>query len=102
MRWIVLVLACLVGLISESGPPLVFVTLYVQGSISLSVLLVSCIVQDRHGMLPVLADSRRVFVQLKAINFIAGLLCRGIIVAIDFDERKGASGREMLWASCRA
>ncbi len=71
--WVVLVIACLVGLIPESGPHLVFLTLYVQGSVPLSILLASSIVQDGHGMLPLLAHSRRDFVQIKLINLVVGL-----------------------------
>ena len=73
-KWIVLLIACLVGLIPESGPHLVFVTLYAQGSIPLSILLASSTVQDGHGMLPMLADSRREFVVIKAVNFAVGLV----------------------------
>lgn len=69
----VLLLACLIGLIPESGPHLVFVTLYADGTIPFSTLLASCIVQDGHGMLPVLAHSRRAYVGIKAINFAVGL-----------------------------
>jgi len=71
--WVVLVIACLVGLIPESGPHLVFLTLYVQGSVPLSILLASSVVQDGHGMLPLLAHSRRDFVQVKLINLVIGL-----------------------------
>ena len=71
--WVVLVIACLVGLIPESGPHLVFFTLYVQGSVPLSILLASSVVQDGHGMLPLLAHSRRDFVQIKLINLVVGL-----------------------------
>jgi hypothetical protein len=72
-RWIVLLVACLAGLIPESGPHLVFVTLYAEGSIPLSILLASSVVQDGHGMLPLLAESRREFAVIKAINFAVGL-----------------------------
>ncbi len=71
--WTVLVIACLVGVIPESGPHLVFLTLYVEGAVPLSVLLASSIVQDGHGMLPMLAHSRRDFVQIKLINLAVGL-----------------------------
>ncbi len=83
-KWIILLIACLVGLIPESGPHLVFVTLYAQGSIPLSILLASSIVQDGHGMLPVLADSRREFVVIKAINFGAGLAVGAAALATGF------------------
>jgi hypothetical protein len=73
-QWFVLLAACLVGLIPQSGPHLIFVTLFAAGYIPISVLLANSIVQDGHGMLPVLAYSRRVFILIKAINLLFGLL----------------------------
>jgi len=73
-RVLVLVIACLVGLIPESGPHLIFVTMFAKGLVPFSVLLASSIVQDGHGMLPLLAHSRRDFVRVKVINFVIGLL----------------------------
>jgi len=72
-KWAVLLIACLIGVIPESGPHLVFVTLFAQGVVPFSVLLASSAVQDGHGMLPLLAHSPREFVTVKAINFAAGL-----------------------------
>jgi hypothetical protein len=72
-RWWMLLIACLVGLIPESGPHLIFVTLFAQGVVPLSVLLASSIVQDGHGMLPMLAHSTREFLLIKMIAFAAGL-----------------------------
>lgn len=71
---VVLLLACLVGLIPESGPHLLFLTLFVEGAIPFSIFLASSIVQDGHGMLPLLAESRWDFGKVKAINFLVGLL----------------------------
>ncbi len=68
-----LLAAALVGIIPESGPHLVFVTLFAQGALPLSVLVTSSVVQDGHGMLPLLAESRREFLKVKAINLVAGL-----------------------------
>ncbi len=70
---VVLLIACLMGLIPQSGPHLVFVTLFAQGMIPFSILLASSIVQDGHGMLPLLAHSRRDFFRVKGINFAVGL-----------------------------
>ncbi|NOQ45576.1 MAG: hypothetical protein GQ559_02715 [Desulfobulbaceae bacterium] len=70
----VLLTACLIGIIPESGPHLVFLTLYVEGSIPLSIFLASSVVQDGHGMLPMLAESRKDFIKIKIINFAFGLL----------------------------
>jgi len=83
-KWIVLLVACLVGLIPESGPHLIFVTFYAQGTIPLSILLASSIVQDGHGMLPMLAHSKRSFLEIKIINFMIGFLCGAIGLIIGF------------------
>ncbi len=71
--WLLMVVAALTGLIPESGPHLVFVTLYARGAAPFAVLLANSIVQDGHGMLPLLAHSRRAFLAVKAVNFAAGL-----------------------------
>ena len=83
-KWLVLLIACLVGLIPESGPHLIFVTLYARGAVPLSILLASSIVQDGHGMLPMLAHSRRDFAVVKAIAFGAGLALGGAVVRLGF------------------
>ena len=83
-KWIVLALACLIGLIPESGPHLVFVTLFARGAIPFSILLASSIVQDGHGMLPMLAQSRRTFIVIKAINFVVGLAVGAAALALGF------------------
>jgi len=77
-QWALLLAACLTGLIPESGPHLLFVTLYVQGMIPFSILLASSIVQDGHGMLPVLAHSKKAFAAIKTINLAIGLACGAI------------------------
>jgi hypothetical protein len=71
--WAVLA-AALIGVLPESGPHMLFVAGYVQGLLPLSALVASSAVQDGHGMLPLLAESRREFVKVKAITFAAGLL----------------------------
>jgi hypothetical protein len=71
---LITVSAGLLGLIPESGPHLLIVSLYAAGTVPLTVLLTNSIVQDGHGMLPLLAHSRRVFIVVKAINFAVGLL----------------------------
>ncbi len=68
----VLLIAVLVGVIPESGPHMVFVTLFAAGVLSLSILLASSNVQDGHGMLPMLAVSRRSFFWIKGVNLTLG------------------------------
>ena len=70
----VLLLAVLIGIIPQSGPHLVFITLFAQGTIPFSVLLASSISQDGHGMLPLLAESKKSFFVVKAINIVIGLI----------------------------
>ena len=69
----VLLTACLIGVLPTSGPHLIFVTLYSQGSLPLSVLVANCIVQDGHGMIPTLAHSRKTFIFIKALKLAIGL-----------------------------
>lgn len=83
-KWLLLLAACAVGLIPESGPHLVFVTLYAKGALPLGVLLASSIVQDGHGMLPLLAESRRSFVVIKAINLLVGLLVGAAVIMLGY------------------
>jgi len=71
--WLVLLIACAVGLIPESGPNIIFITLFAKGLTPFSVLLANSIVQDGHGMLPMLAHSRREFAIIKGINFLVAL-----------------------------
>jgi hypothetical protein len=77
-RFVVMLIACLIGLIPQSGPHLLFVTLFAQGLIPFPTLLASCIVQDGHGMIPMLAHSRSAFFSIKLINLIIGLLVGAI------------------------
>jgi hypothetical protein len=71
---VILLIALLVGIIPESGPHYIFILLFIQGTIPFSILLANSIVQDGHGALPLLADSKRSFLYIKAINVFVGLL----------------------------
>lgn len=70
----VLLLAVLIGFIPESGPNLVFISLFLSGQIPFSILLANSITQDGHSTLPLLAESKRGFLSVKVINGILGLL----------------------------
>ena len=76
--WMIL-LAVLVGIIPESGPHMLFVTLFATGMVPFSVLLASSISQDGHASLPLLAESKSGFVKAKLINIlvaaIGGYVC---------------------------
>ncbi|MFA7115762.1 MAG: putative manganese transporter [Bacteroidales bacterium] len=72
--WIVMILAALIGLIPESGPHLIFVTLFVQGQIPIAILLASSISQDGHATLPLLASNRKSFLLAKSINVVVAII----------------------------
>ncbi|MCQ2180757.1 MAG: putative manganese transporter [Bacteroidales bacterium] len=71
---LMILLATVIGIIPESGPHLVFVTLYASGIVPLPVLLASCISQDGHASLPLIAESKRSFLKAKLINCAAALV----------------------------
>jgi hypothetical protein len=80
--FLVLVIAVLVGIIPESGPHLVFVTLFAQGTLPFAILLANSIVQDGHGTLPLLAVSRRAFLWLKLVNIVFGFLIGSVALYV--------------------
>jgi len=71
---IMLLIAIFIGIIPESGPHLVFVTLYAGGMVPFSILLASSISQDGHGSLPLLAESKKGFLTVKSVNMVFALL----------------------------
>ena len=70
---LMIIIAALVGLIPQSGPHLIFVTLFASGTITLPVLLASCISQNGHASLPLLAENRRAFVITKLATCLLGM-----------------------------
>jgi hypothetical protein len=73
-RLTVLGLALLIGVIPESGPNLIFVSLFYNGTLPFSILFANSIVQDGHSSLPLLAESKKSFFLMKGINLIVGLI----------------------------
>jgi len=63
-----ILIAALIGIIPESGPHLVFVTLFATGVLPFSVLMASSISQDGHTALPLLASTKKGFISAKLIN----------------------------------
>jgi hypothetical protein len=81
-RAVVLIVAVLIGVIPESGPHLIFVTLFSTGALPISALIASSIVQDGHGMLPLLAESRSDFIRVKTINVLVGLVVGAVLLSL--------------------
>ncbi len=72
--FLILLLALLIGVIPESGPHLIFFFMFTSGNLPFSVLVANSIVQDGHGALPLLAESKKSFLALKAVKLIIGFL----------------------------
>lgn len=70
---LILIISAVIGLIPESGPHMVFVTMFASGILPFSVLLTSSIVQDGHGMLPLFSYTVRDSLLIKAFNLAFGL-----------------------------
>jgi hypothetical protein len=83
-RYVLLLTACLVGLIPQSGPHMIFVTFYAKGAMPLSILLANSIVQEGHGLLPLLADSKRSVLAIKIFKFVLGYGIGAAILAAGY------------------
>lgn len=70
----ILIIAALIGIIPQSGPHYIFILLFMQGVIPFSILLTNSIVQDGHGAIPLLAESKRSFIIAKLVNLLIGLI----------------------------
>ncbi|MDR1582966.1 MAG: putative manganese transporter [Prevotellaceae bacterium] len=71
---IMLCIALTIGLIPESGPHIVFISLFIEGNIPFSILLANSLVQNGHSGLPLLAESKKSFVKMKLIAVTMGLI----------------------------
>ena len=70
---LMILLATIIGIIPESGPHMIFVTLFAAGVVPFPVLLASSISQDGHAGIPLLAESKKSFAQAKLINCFVAL-----------------------------
>ena len=77
--FIVLLIAILIGLIPQSGPHLIFLILFANGDLPLGIFLANCIVQDGHGALPLLAESRKAFLVSKGIKIAIALVLGSVL-----------------------
>ena len=73
IMWVLLI-ASFVAVIPESGPHLIFTVMFARGLIPFSVILASSIIQDGHGMLPLLSYTVRDSVLIKLFNLVFGLV----------------------------
>ncbi|MFQ6083803.1 MAG: putative manganese transporter [Candidatus Aminicenantia bacterium] len=79
---LVLLISGMIGILPQSGPHLLFVVLFSNGLIPFSILLTSSIVQDGHGMLPLLSFTLKDSIKVKFFNFFFGILIGFILLSI--------------------
>jgi hypothetical protein len=73
-----LVAALVLGIIPSSGPHLVFVVLFVNGSVGFPILFANMLVQDGHAGLPLLAYSKRMFMSVKILKMTIAATIAGL------------------------
>lgn len=71
---LMVLLAALIGLIPQSGPHMIFVTMFASGLVPLPVLLASCVSQDGHAGLPLIAETKKSFFIAKGIKLAMALV----------------------------
>lgn len=72
--FLVLLIAAGIGILPTSGPHVIFITLFLQGAVPFSILLVNSVVQDGHGGIPLLADDKAAFVRIKLIKVVIAVV----------------------------
>lgn len=80
--WVMIIFAVLAGLIPESGPHMVFVSMYASGMLPFPVLLANCIAQDGHACLPLIAENRKSWIRVKILKSGLALAAGFIATAI--------------------
>ena len=70
---IMILIAVLVGLIPQSGPHIIFVTMFANGLLPFSVLLANTISQDGHACLPLIAENKRSFAYAKLLKSVLAI-----------------------------
>ncbi len=78
---VVMLAAAAIGILPISGPNVLFITMFSRGLLPFSIILVNSIVQDGHGLLPVLGFSVEDAVKIKVFNIIFGLAVGFVLMA---------------------
>ncbi len=79
---LLLFVGALIGLIPESSPNLIIITMFAGGLIPFSVLFTNSIVQNGHGLLPLLSYSVKDSILIKLFNFSFGITLGLILYSI--------------------
>ncbi len=81
---LVLLIAVLVGIIPDVAPQFIFIFMFSEGLIPFSVLLASSMVQNGHGLIPMLSYSVKDTITIKTFNVIYGLATGLGVMALGF------------------
>ncbi|RKZ32146.1 hypothetical protein DRQ33_06395 [bacterium] len=73
-KYILLLVAAIIGILPISGPNLLFVSMFSKGLLPFSIMLTNAIVQDGHGLLPILGFSIEDALKIKTFNLLFGLI----------------------------
>jgi hypothetical protein len=76
--------AAIWGLIPQSGPHIIFVTMYAENSIPFSIFFTNMFVQSGHALLPLLSISLRDSIIIKAIGLILGIILGSVLFSLGF------------------
>lgn len=79
-----LLISVAIGLLPTPSPNIIFITLFSQGLIPFSVLLTNSIVQDGHGLLPILGYSFKDAVKVKIYKAIFALVTGILIFSLGY------------------
>lgn len=71
---LMILLATAIGIIPQSGPHMIFITMFAAGIVPMPVLLASCVSQNGHACLPLIAESKKSFIKAKALNCALALI----------------------------
>lgn len=77
-----LIIAVVIGMLPGSEPHIPFVLLFAEGAIPFSVLLANSIVQDGHGLFPMLSFTVRDSIIVKVFNGVIGLIIGLVVVLV--------------------
>lgn len=78
----VLILASLIGLLPLSGPNVFLIIMFSEGLLPFSIILANSIIQDGHGLLPIMGFSVKDAIKIKLYNFIFGLTIGLLLLSI--------------------
>ncbi|MCK5299920.1 MAG: selenocysteine protein, partial [Candidatus Aenigmarchaeota archaeon] len=80
----ILLAASIIAILPISGPNIIILTMFATGMVPFSVLLANSLIQDGHGLLPILGYSVSDALKIKLFNFIFGLTIGLILLLLGF------------------